>query len=157
MPKAERRVQGASQYAEGCWEFPYLKSFLVVGFLVIGFLASWCLVSWFLVFFVSWFLDFVLSWIGGSRFHCFRFLGFVVSGCLIYWFRGCLVSWFQGFKKSFNSFIKYAGPHYQTSISCFLIDIELAFKIAIFFIKRIVDMFSARLFENCQHFGFPTF
>ena len=70
-----------------------------LGFQVFGFL-----VSWFLGCLVSWFF---VSW----------FLGFLVS-----WFQRFLVSWFQNFNDS-------VMPYDQTSISCFLIDIDLISKI----------------------------
>ena len=89
-----------------------------------------------------------VSWLLG-----FWFLGFKDS-----WFLGCRVSWFLGFKDSkiLQRYLKIFGPYYQFSISYFdrywshIQDFQD-------FIKRIVQIFGARLFEHGQTFGVPNF
>ena len=53
-----------------------------------------------------------------------------IQSFLVYWFLSFLVPSFLGFEVSwFQSFRNPMIPYYQMSISCFLIDIDLIFKI----------------------------
>ena len=84
-----------------------------------------------------------------------RFLGFLVSWSLTFGFLvswcvvvGFLVSWFRGFLVS---------KKYQLYMSCFLEDIDLVSKIFKICSDGSSSLFGARLFENCQTFGFEKF
>ena len=88
----------------------------------------------FLGFLVSWFLGSLVSWLLVPWFSGSWFLGFLVSK-----FLGLLVSKFQSSKDSMI-------PYYQTSISCFLENIDPISKI----FKQYLDGYSC-------FFGHPSF
>ena len=92
-------------------------------------LVSWFLGFWCLVF---WFLGFLVS----------RFLGFLVSKIISF-----LVSKFQRFNETIL-------PNFRFM---FLIDVDLIPKIYKIVLGGSSSLFGARLFQNLQNVGFPTF
>ena len=115
--------------------------FLVYWFL--GFLVSWLLVAWFrrfwflcnlfswclgfFVFVVSWLLGFLVSMILGVVVP--KFFSFLVSKCL--GFRNSRLLGLEASKiqKITQSAWKTLVPYYQTTISCYLVDIDPISKI----------------------------
>ena len=85
-------------------------------------------------------------------------LGFLASwslGFLVCWFLGLLVSRFPGFKvPEFQSFKVSTISCYQISISCFLEDIDLIFKIFKISLDGSAGFSGSRLFQNWQNMGF---
>ena len=98
------------------------------------------LVSWFQSFLVSKFLGFKVSWF--QSFLVSKWLGFLVSKLF-----GLSISWLH-FLQNNSCFVdRYRSPLFSKSMSCFLEDIDLVFKILKNFKTDLHD-FPVPIFSN---------